>query len=202
MARGPRRKPADIEKKQGNPGRRSKKARAAIAAIADEAPADISQPPADLDEIARPYWASAAAYLSDRGLLKGVEPDTLARYCEYYAMWRAMRSELRDGRRKSGLRLIYETNTKHGTMQRLRPQFRAMMECERELRNISDRFGLTPSTRAALMTRLAEARDPKSPPMARAPGAATSQATNGADDRALPPAPASPIGTLGKPRYN
>jgi len=201
--RGPRRKPAEIEAKQGNPGKRAKRVvEAALAAekaasgasVAPPVAEEVIVPPADLDPLAAPFWREASRWLMLTGRLKGVESYSLARYCEYYAVWRAARESLRDKRTRSGIRTTYTTKSAHGTMQRQRPEWRTMLDCEREMRQLGDRFGLTPAARASLLSRLAEVRDPDGPKPngTEATGAAAAVA------RSQPPAPGtSPIGMLG-----
>lgn len=163
MARGPRKKAAELALRQGNPGRRSRSGLEAAAGIGSAKLASTSDFPAppDLDPAAVPYWHQSVAWLTSQNMLKGVEPHALARYCEYYAMWRSARAAMADRRTSTGIRPTYETKTQHGTMRRVRPEWKIMMDCERELKQLGDRFGFTPAARASLFTRLAETRDTK-----------------------------------------
>lgn len=191
MARGPRKKPAELALRQGNPGRRSRKGLEAAAAIASGSTSDHADfpPPPDLDEAAIPFWRQSVAWLTSQNMLKGVEPHALARYCEYYAMWRNARSAMSDRRARSGIRATYETKTQHGTMRRVRPEWKIMMDCERELKQLGDRFGFTPAARASLFQRLAEARDTGKPLDGRRQAPAKSDGPIGAALSARPPAP-------------
>lgn len=217
--RGPKKKPAEIAAKQGNPGKQKRhrpafgsgralldaSARATTAPSAPETDPPAITPPADLDPLALPLWTEAVRWLSAVDMLKQTDLGALARYCEYYVLWRAARTALSDTRAKSGLRITYTTRSKHGNMERLRPQWRAMMDCEQQLRQLEDRFGLSPSMRTQLAVRMASASDPTKPAMSRRLGQpagseAPPPSTTAPDGRPLPPAPASPIGHLGKPR--
>lgn len=222
MARGPQRKPAEIEAKLGHPRKQQRKVRklpagydapssetAPQSSLSGSSTATTSPPdalttaPADISPLAVPHWDHLAATLVARQVLRRTDVDALARYCEYSALWRAIRTALSDTRAASGLRVTYTTRSKHGSMTRLRPEWKALLDVERELRLLGDRFGLTPTTRAALFARIADSRDPEKPPQAPGLGsvAAPSDVPAAAPDGAqLPPRPASPIGHLGRSR--
>jgi P27 family predicted phage terminase small subunit len=197
MPRGPVKRPTSLETKLGNPGRRkraqkpssdSRNVPQAAEAEAPVAEQDIS-PPDWLTDNGRKVWSVVAPDLALRQVLKASDVLSLARYCDFFALWLELRNGLL-GRRKT-MKVTYTAFTQHGSRKLVEPNFRAMREVGRELRDFEDRFGLNPSMRTSLMSRIAEARDPQKPPLAPT-GKSGAKPKDG-----VPPAPPSPLNLLG-----
>lgn len=138
---GPKPKPAELAELQGNPGHRP-------IAKGPELPL---QPPADqtapewLGAEARVIWGWFAPKVRGLGWFKATDVPAFGRYCEHLATW------LRLKERVAGKGESYTTTSNHGTMERLNPDFVAMLRVEEKLVALEDRFGLTPSARQQLM---------------------------------------------------
>jgi P27 family predicted phage terminase small subunit len=186
--KGRKAKPAEVKAAQGNPGRRP-------IHHAPDLPGLSLQPPKDLPAAARRIWEALAPELSRLKLLRATDLGAFARYCEHLARW----AELTKALRKSGE--TYVTQSAHGTMRRIDPNFMVRDRIEGRLHELEDRFGLTPMARQQLLQKLAIAPLPQTPagndlfgtqPEGEAPDAPPAPAT-------LPP---SPVGLLNRGRLN
>lgn len=95
--------------------------------------------PAWLGEDARAFWLKIAPDLRLQGLLRRSHEETLGRYCDALARWHKLRKKI-DG----GLGETYETESKHGKLQRVNPDFKVLGELESWLMAFEDRFALSP----------------------------------------------------------
>lgn len=109
------------------------------------------EPPAWLarNKFAAEEWRRLAPMLQKLRLLHEIDGTAFANYCLLYAEWR----KAADAITRRGT--SYKTVTKHGTMERLRPEFRVMTECTRLMQRMLSEFGLTPSARARIGTAIA-----------------------------------------------
>ncbi len=169
MPRGRRRKPAELDIHLGNPSKRNRKALEAAAATgaasgdAASVSPDIPPPPIDLSSRGLAIWAALYDYLNLRNQIKSGDAYALSRLCELHDQ----RSDLlaRCRTRSGKFQPVYKTKTTTGaTKYATRPEWiearallSAIVALERE-------FGLTPSARASVIGKLAEARDPERPP--------------------------------------
>ncbi len=172
MPGGRPKKPADVQLKKGNPGKRKLaglKAAAQALTVEDCRPQDgrttetsrpLIEPPAYLTTSAeRRIWDAVTPYLVARGVLKSTDTFVLARWCSNAALWLEMRSALRDERTKSGIRLIETHRRKTGTVTRIRHEFTIQRMLATDMRADEAALGLSPSSRASLATRLANLSD-------------------------------------------
>lgn len=106
---------------------------------------DISDAPAWLDDEGRAFWGKIAPDLRLQGLLRVSEEEPLARYCDALARWHKVRRRVDDG-----LGETYETESKHGKLQRINPDFKVLGELESWLTSFEDRYGLSPLFRYKL----------------------------------------------------
>ncbi len=118
---------------------------------------EIIDCPEWLGEAGRRVWCLAAPELRRAGLLAPAEETAFARYCDHVARWLKLRGEL-DGQE------TYETVSKHGTLLRIHPKLTAMMQIERSIEALEDRFALTPLWRFKLKEIRARAEGEGAPP--------------------------------------
>lgn len=198
MSRGPKRQPAEVALRKGNPGKRKRTALEAAAGGAEplrDAQPSIPNPPSQLTKRGRHHWREVVAHLVARMQLRDGDLRALARYCNYLSDIEACRSALMT---KGGEpRLTYRTTSTSGaTIFKPRPELQIMKELETKVISIEREYGLTPSSRATVSTKLLEASSSGKPvPAARAAPAPQDTASPSAKPD-IPPAPASPIGLL------
>ena len=173
---GPKPKLPEIAEKQGNPGHRP-----IVKAPSDGSASEIGAPPVDatvpdwLDEGGRAIWLAYMPRLKTMGYMKDTDRLAFARLCDHTARWMRLRLKVND-RGES-----YTTESRHGKMERINPDFAAMLRLEEKMVQLEDRFGLTPSARQQILARLA---DPSDLPLAIPSHDAAPQST------------ASPVGML------
>lgn len=92
-----------------------------------------------LAEDARGFWNKIAPDLKLQGLLRASQEEPLGRYCDALARWHRLRLKI-DG----GLGETYETESKHGKLLRVNPDFKVLGELESWLMSFEDRFALSP----------------------------------------------------------
>ncbi len=185
--RGRPKKPPELEKAQGFPGRRKGKEQAAIeaqAALPPIAPGDTPQPPSDLDAVAAAKWQELCDVLTRMMVLKQTDFDTLHMYCSAWSDWMYIRRKLKR-------QFVRRTKSAHVEMERRNPLALELEKKRRELSELQRDLGLTPGTRLAMQSRLAEVTKPQKGRYAARP-AATSDTANGNQ----PGKPPSPIGIL------
>lgn len=152
MAAGRKPKPAEAKEAAGNPGKRR------IAKTPDSLPSASLPAPKFLSKQAKIVWDRAAPGLIKINFLRATDIDAFARYCEHVAeFWMLTRRLRRDG-------LTYWTDSNHGKLKRLNPDFQARDRIERQLVPLEDRFGLSTAARQQIMQRLAD-RIPMDPGM-------------------------------------
>ena len=144
MITGPKPKPAEIAERQGNPGHRP-----LVRSPAAGAPLDTTAPDW-LDDLGRAYWQANAGRLRALGFVKQTDLGAFARLCDHVSRWH--RCRLRVNERGES----YTTESKHGSMDRINPDFAAMLRLESVIQALEDRFGLTPAARQQILARLAE----------------------------------------------
>lgn len=183
-----------MQLKKGNPGHRSRaglEAAAADLSSSTTAHHAMPTPPLTLTERELEIWRRLVDLLTARMTLKSSDHMTLARYCRYAAMWSHSSEDLADRRTKSGMRLTYKTPAGR---EYVRPGYRVMIDAEAKLLAIEREFGLTPSSRASVVARLADVRDDAKPPIASSVASQARQAMSG--EAGPDQAPPSPIGML------
>lgn len=147
--RGPKPKPAEVAEKQGNPGRRpivKPRERSATPVIAGQAP-DW------LDEMGLHVWQTYMPRLKGMGYVKDTDMAAFARLCDHTSRWLRLRTKVNE-RGES-----YTTESRHGKMERMNPDFVAMLRIEGQMTALEDRFGLTPSARQQILARITEPAD-------------------------------------------
>ncbi len=100
--------------------------------------------PAWLGPIGRSAWAKIATDLRAQGLLKPAEEFALARYCDTLERWHAVRA------RVNARNETYVTESKHGKLERINPDFKVLGELESWLTAFEDRFAFSPMFRLKL----------------------------------------------------
>lgn len=185
--RGRPRKPAELQEAQGFPGRRKGKTKAIIEAQPDPplTPDAGVPPPADLDAAGRDKWHELYAMLTRMMVLKPSDLDTLHLYCCAWSDWLIIRKRLRG-------RYVRKTKSAHVEMERRNPLAAELEKKRRELSELGRDLGLTPATRLAMASRLADVSKPGKGRYAARDG--QTQGQTGAPGQ--PARPASPIGIL------
>jgi P27 family predicted phage terminase small subunit len=139
------REAADVRAAKGDTSHRPEKPRAS------DATAPIIDAPHWLtDDMALKAWNQLCSDMAASSLLKRADTNILGRYCTYMAEWVTLDQKLR----KLG-DVVYETDTKHGKMQRIHPLFLARDRTESNLVKMEDSLGLTPRARIAILAHLA-----------------------------------------------
>lgn len=138
---GPKPKPGEIAAQQGNPGHRP-------IVTAPSAPSIDPTTPDWLDDQGREIWSLYMPKLRSMGFVKETDRMAFARLCDHTARWMRLRVKV-NAKGES-----YETVSRHGTMNRINPDFAAMLRLEEKLVSLEDRFGLTPAARQQILSRL------------------------------------------------
>jgi P27 family predicted phage terminase small subunit len=147
MKPGPKPTPAELAALKGNPGHRPITPSADVEQIAEAAPAWLK------DASARRIWSNLMPMLRALRFVKATDEIAVGRYCIHLARFLMLNDKLS----KKGAGVSYTTVTPHGTMERLHPNFAAMMRTEEALVKLEDRIGLSPAARQQLMVRVAGA---------------------------------------------
>lgn len=132
---------------QGNPGHRP------IVKTPDVAAADATSPEW-LDEMGRSIWTLYMPRLRGMGYVKDTDRLAFARLCDHTARWLRLREKV-NVKGES-----YTTESRHGKMERINPDFAAMLRVEEKMVQLEDRFGLTPAARQQILARLTEPPPP------------------------------------------
>jgi P27 family predicted phage terminase small subunit len=137
-----------------------------------------------LGAVGRVAWSKIAPDLRAQGLLKPAEEFALARYCDTLDRWHTVRA------RVNARNETYVTESKHGKLERINPDFKVLGELESWLTTFEDRFALSPMFRMklkALRQNVGEGDGPQPRPPLLTP-----THTEGEPD----PVPASPFGGM------
>ncbi len=180
--RGRKPKPAELKALQGNPGKRAQPAPPAEPDPEPPAqpPETASTAPKHLSDAAARVWATLAPHLTRLKFLRVTDQEAFARYCEHIARyWHLTRALATTGE-------TYETETKHGRMRRINPEFLVRDRIERQLESLEDRFGMSPRARQQILQQMAAATPAL--PFGDPPGREAEHAPE-------PPSP-SPVGVL------
>ncbi len=143
-------KPA-AEKKLCGSRVRKKAAAPVVAAVdpsADAAPkSDIPLPPAWLtDDLAKAEWVRLVPDLMKMRVLSPMDSVNLAMLCQATAAYvKAQQIIAAKGS-------TYTTTSKHGEMERVRPEVKIAAEAEKTILRITKEFGLAPLSRARMAT--------------------------------------------------
>ena len=137
MGRGRKPKPTALKKLEGNPGKRP------LNELEPVPPTVALRCPNYLLPEARKEWKRLAPILMGMGLLTAADAVPFAGYCQAYARWREAQDEI----------------TRHGSI------YKDGEGRMREIKSFAAEFGLTPSTRAAMIANVASAARAKVDPM-------------------------------------
>ncbi len=143
MTRGPKPQPGEIKLKKGNPGKRT------VVTTPDVVQDITNDAPGWLSDGAKSVWNILVPDLKHLRFLKATDHTALARYCDHFARWLSLKEKV-DDKGES-----YETESRHGKMQRLNPDFVALMRIDERLMQFEDRFGLSPSSRQKILQQMA-----------------------------------------------
>ncbi len=108
---------------------------------------DVPSPPVWLvDAVARSEWVRLAADLVNMRILSPIDSINLAMLCQATATYiRAQQVIAEKG-------ATYTTASKHGEMDRVRPEVKIAAEAEKTILRITKEFGLAPLSRARVAT--------------------------------------------------
>lgn len=140
-ARGPTKKPAELEKLHGNPGHRPTTKK-----IQFEHPSEVPKPPAFLDSIAKKEWKRLAPKVHSVGILTDADVVSFAAYCESYSQWVAAVKAIqaRKPDKNSPAPLTFETDKGY---QQQAPEIGIANNAKKQMLAFAREFGLTPSSR-------------------------------------------------------
>ncbi len=150
---GRRSKPGEVAKAQGNPGHRK------IVTTPASVPKLGTEAPHWLDKDAAQVWGELVVILGPLNFVKQTDAVMVARYCDWLARYIKLSAKVRQA---GGI--SYQTETPHGKMQRLHPNFAAIVRTEGILQSLEDRIGMSPAARQSLMTRAAAGLGAPVPP--------------------------------------
>lgn len=149
MPRGRPPKPAAVHALNGNPGKRKRASDDAALAPGKAQQIEgsvvsmpVPPPPAGLDKSARDHWRGLAPILVKRGLLRETDTDSFKTLCSL----EALRIDLERTIAKKGR--YYELN---GIVRR-HPAVSDLQKTLKDLRDLRDRFGLSPQARTRVST--------------------------------------------------
>lgn len=196
-----RRAKTDAEKdRNGNPGKRARKAAPGFAApAAPAAPPNPLDPPSWLVAMEKPdalvAWREVIAPLIELRFLRDIDFAVAARYCRHFADWLdAVRTI-----DKEGATVINKMTATDDVITRLHPMVKVREIAERHLLEIEDRIGVGPRARYELIHRMAmhpgAERDLLSYGARRDPASAPPAETDDGPP-APPPASPNPLGAL------
>ena len=178
MIPGPKPKPAEIAEAQGNPGHRPLVKSPELPASGDiKAPEWLASSPEALA-----IWIAYTPRLRFLSFMRDTDVQAFARLCDHTARWLRLRTKV-DAKGES-----YVTESKHGKMERLNPDFVAMLRVEDKITALEDRFGLTPAARQQLLRAMRDG-DADTPPDLFGASSADGQ-------KPAPEIPSSPIGMM------
>lgn len=112
--------------------------------MSDETETKNAGAPSWLSDTGRLAWEKITPDLRAQGLLKPAEEFALARYCDTLSRWHIVRA------RVDAAHETYETESRHGKLQRINPDFKVLGELEGWLTAFEDRFALSPMFRMKL----------------------------------------------------
>lgn len=140
-ARGPTKKPAELEQLHGNPGHRPTTKKMQF-----EHPDEVPKPPAFLDNVAKKEWKRLAPKVYAVGILTDADVAAFAAYCESYSQWVAAVKAIqaRKADKKSPAPLTFETDK--GYQQQV-PEIGIANNAKKQMLAFAREFGLTPSSR-------------------------------------------------------
>lgn len=119
----------------------------AAAPVAAEAVSDIPLPPAWLtSEVAKAEWVRLAPDLMKMRVLTQMDSVNLAMLCQATATYVAAQQVI------AAKGATYTTSSKHGEMDRVRPEVKIAAEAEKTILRITKEFGLAPLSRARMAT--------------------------------------------------
>lgn len=130
--------PPSERKLRGNAGKRKSK----VASIPATASAPAVRPPSWLvDPVAVEEWVRVTPELLKMRILTQMDHTPLAMYCQAFATWVSATQRLAtEGH-------TYTTKSKHGEMDRLRPEVKLADAAERSMQRYGAQFGLGPLAR-------------------------------------------------------
>ena len=147
MAKGRPPKPAALKALAGNPGRR-KLTRGDVV----EAPDGDFEPPKSLTRTEKKVWAEELPRMRAGGLLKAADFPVFRSYVEALTRYRAAKEVVdRDG-------MTYVSESKHGSMVRVRPEVGILEKAERMLSKLADQLAAGPKARISTTAQLAASR--------------------------------------------
>mgnify|MGYP001160582212 CR=1 FL=1 len=153
--RGPPKKPTELKLIEGCPGGKHK------LNAGEPKPKKVTgtKPPRDLSKEAKKIWRDIAPKLEKSSLLTELDLAALARYCDLRVRWMGARDFLE----KNGpVYAIYHEQTPEeraaGKKPRLKymaqfPQVNIYHQLAKALKDIEDRFGMSPSARSSINVR-------------------------------------------------
>ena len=132
--------PTSLKILRGNPGKRP------LNAAEPQPPADGIAMPPHLGEVASARWAELLPMLQSTRVMTRADVEALARYCDTYEWWLAVRAKLK----KEGD--TYPILNDGGEIKYIaqRPEVSIAHKLAQQLRQLESDFGLSPAARVSL----------------------------------------------------
>lgn len=153
-ARGPSKKPAELEALHGNPGHRK-----APKQIKFEKSEKAPTPPPFLDKVAKKEWKRLAPIVYKAGLLTEADIGAFAAYCHSYSQW-VMADKAIQARKDSDNALPPLTFVTDKGYSMQIPEINIVNSAKKQMLTFAREFGLTPSSRSGMASPL-ETEDKK-----------------------------------------
>lgn len=153
-ARGPSKKPAELEALHGNPGHRKTEKQIKF----QKSPA-VPSPPAFLDKIAKKEWKRLAPVVYNAGLLTEADIAAFAAYCNSYSQWVIADKAIQARKETKDALPTLTFETEKGYNMQI-PEIGIANSAKKQMLTFAKEFGLTPSSRAGLASP-AETEDKK-----------------------------------------
>ena len=138
--RGPKPQPTKLKILRGNPGKQ------ALNAAEPQPPADGVAMPPHLGEVAARRWGELLPMLQATRVMTRADVEALARYCDTYEWWLAVRAKLKaEGD-------TYPILNDKGEVKYIaqRPEVSIAHKLSQQLRQLESDFGLSPAARVSL----------------------------------------------------
>jgi P27 family predicted phage terminase small subunit len=91
-------------------------------------------------------WDAFYPEMRKSGFVKQHELVVLARWCKHAARWVKLSAKV------DAAGETYETESRHGKLQRINPDLNALLRIEQTMMAIEDRFGISPQARLRILT--------------------------------------------------
>ncbi len=133
MPKGRKRKPSNIHKLHGNPGKRARNTKEPQPTVC------IPKPPKHISRLAKREWRRVTPHLEQLGILSEIDSTALAAYCQSYSRWVSAEKKL----------ALYGEIVKSPNGYPIQSPYLAVSNTALKfMRDFATEFGMTPSSRS------------------------------------------------------